>query len=220
MVQNKIKPIHIPWPGTPGSLIKTVVEDDQNPDTQVVKTSWNWATITSLSPLQIQLDGTSEPLAASPVSFVDPLALSIGSRVWVQSYGLRRYIHSVSRAQAAAWTPCTLLVSGTQSRSNDPTAWGPRVMRDAQGYVHFFGHLNPNGLSGLTGAQALIQMPIGYWPQDEQRWMGFQTGAASTPYGGFIGSGDGRLYLQIESGAARPTPTTHWCILVQPWLPQ
>lgn len=49
-----------------------------------ITNSFRWATVTSVSPLRIRLDGESEPLATSPAALA---AVQPGNRVWVQLYG-------------------------------------------------------------------------------------------------------------------------------------
>lgn len=45
---------------------------------------WEWATVTSVSPLRIRIDGDSAPLAGSPDSLVAPSNLHVNKRVWVR----------------------------------------------------------------------------------------------------------------------------------------
>lgn len=56
-------------------------------------TSFKWATVTSLFPLAIRLDGDTAPLAMVPDSLVDPTTLSIGSRVRVELTDRKCVIH-------------------------------------------------------------------------------------------------------------------------------
>ena len=47
-------------------------------------TSWNWATVTALSPLRIRLDGDPSAIPVTPDSLVDPRTLVVGDRVRVE----------------------------------------------------------------------------------------------------------------------------------------
>ena len=51
--------------------------------------SWRWATVTSIDPLRIQLDGDSQPLLSTPDSLITPTA---GQRVRVHLYNHRATI--------------------------------------------------------------------------------------------------------------------------------
>lgn len=59
-------------------------------------TSFRWATVTSIIPLRIQLDGDTGPLGMTPDSLVDPFLLVVGSRVRVELSGRKCIIHGAS----------------------------------------------------------------------------------------------------------------------------
>lgn len=61
-------------------------------------TSFKWATVTDTTPIEIQLDGDSTPLALIPDSLVDPLELSVGDRVRVELSLRKVVIHGKSQA--------------------------------------------------------------------------------------------------------------------------
>lgn len=54
--------------------------------------SFKWATVTTVTPLRIRLDGDTDPLPVTPDSLVKPANLAVGVRVWVQSYRKRVYV--------------------------------------------------------------------------------------------------------------------------------
>lgn len=57
-------------------------DSDQPLDPEEQKSTWRWATVTSLGPLRVRLDQTPDPLDSDPVNLVGPLA--VGDRVWCQ----------------------------------------------------------------------------------------------------------------------------------------
>lgn len=92
--------------------------------------SWRWATVTSVSPLAIRMDGESSPLAAVPQSLVSGLA--VGDRVWIQVAGRRVVVHGrAGGGPDGTWQPWTPTVSGwTQGNGTLDCAyarWGDLV---------------------------------------------------------------------------------------------
>lgn len=67
-----------------------------DPQAAPVSNTYRWATVTDNSPLEIQLDGDSLPLAAVPDCLMDPLALGVGDRVWTQLYGRKVIVHGAA----------------------------------------------------------------------------------------------------------------------------
>lgn len=59
-------------------------------------TSFKWGTVTGTTPLAVKLDGDSLPLALIPDSLVDPLELSVGSRVRVELSLRKVVVHGVA----------------------------------------------------------------------------------------------------------------------------
>jgi hypothetical protein len=59
-------------------------------------TSFTWATVKTVGPLSIQLDGDSAPLALIPETLIDPLELLVGSRVRVELSLRKVVIHGVA----------------------------------------------------------------------------------------------------------------------------
>lgn len=56
---------------------------------------FRWATVTSLDPLRIQLDGDATPLSADPINFAGDL--KPGARVWTVSVNRRLYLIGTAR---------------------------------------------------------------------------------------------------------------------------
>ena len=94
-------------------------------------TSFKWATVEVVSPLSIQLDGDTAPLALIPDSLVDPLELFVGARVRVELSLRKVVIHGVNdggglsgeiKAIAQATVPAGWLLANGQSllRSDYP----------------------------------------------------------------------------------------------------
>lgn len=54
--------------------------------------TFQWATITQVSPLRIRMDGESTALPITPASLVAPTVLGVGKRAWVQVHGRRPII--------------------------------------------------------------------------------------------------------------------------------
>lgn len=100
-----------------------------DPQTAPISNTYRWATVTDNSPLEIQLDGDSLPLATIPDCLCDPLTLANGDRVWTQIYGRKVVVHG---AQGGGTGPHTLpnevvvrlLPSGSgTTNSGAYTAW-------------------------------------------------------------------------------------------------
>lgn len=47
-------------------------------------TSFKWARVTGTSPIQIRVDGDTDPMALVPDTLVDPALLAVGDRVRVE----------------------------------------------------------------------------------------------------------------------------------------
>ncbi|QIG58110.1 minor tail protein [Microbacterium phage Zepp] len=63
-------------------------------------TSFKWATIKTVDPLSIQLDGDTAPLALIPDSLIDPLLLKVNDRVRVELSLRKVVIHGKSNGVA------------------------------------------------------------------------------------------------------------------------
>lgn len=91
-----------------------------------------------------------------------------------------------------------------------------QVAIDQLGMVHLRGHMNPDGFSsGSTITFATL--PTWAIPETEVRWIGFQTGDTSAPYGGYFSTSDGAMTLQVDGDSRIPYPSQHFCIIAQSW---
>lgn len=68
---------------------------------------FTWATVTSLSPLRVRIDGEEEPLDLEPDLLEAPERLTVGSRVWCQVYGRRILLLGRVGAPSGAWKSYT-----------------------------------------------------------------------------------------------------------------
>lgn len=84
-----------------------------------VVSTYRWGAVIDTSPLTVQLDGDTLPLALIPDCLCDPLSLGVGDRVWTQLYGRRVVVHG---AQGGGTGPSTL--SNEQAKRLNPTVGG------------------------------------------------------------------------------------------------
>lgn len=175
-------------------------------DREPRQSRFTWATVTQTSPLRIRPDGYAEELPLTPSNLAG--GLFVGRRVWVQMYGRRVIVHGAV-SLATSWVDCTVL-PGFAARGDQ---YRPQVMRDADGMVHFRGHMSQQGLTG-TGSTEVVQLPSGFWPSVEIRWIGFATNRFPDEIvGGWFSSTNGTLNIQTPNGP----PSSHWSLIVQPW---
>jgi hypothetical protein len=87
------------------------------------ETTFRWATVASVNPVSVRLDGDTLPLSVEPDALLDLGGLALGDRVWVQLFGLRgRRVLILGRASgnASGGDFCKAAqTSGFQSLSND-----------------------------------------------------------------------------------------------------
>lgn len=130
-------------------------------DPQAAPTSniYRWATVTDNSPLAIQLDGDSLPLATVPDCLCDPLMLANGDRVWTQVYGRKVVVHGAQGGgtgphvfpnEAAAW----LLPSG--SSSSNSAAWVDWPLANG-------GPLTATFIKRAASTRAVVDVSISGW---------------------------------------------------------
>ena len=91
-----------------------------------------------------------------------------------------------------------------------------QVAKDASGMVHLRGQMSNTGLEPLTSNTAFGVVPREFWPVAEVRWIGWVTGRASRPWGGWI-SDSGVMTIQADSRNEDPGPVSHFTIIIQPW---
>lgn len=96
-------------------------------------TSFKWATVKGLSPVSIQMDGDTAPLALIPDSLVDPQTLSVGDRVRVELSLRKVVIHGVSQGFPAPTSPHLSGEIKVVAFSTAPAGWllcqGQSVLR-------------------------------------------------------------------------------------------
>lgn len=185
------------------------------------ESKFKWGTVLQNNPIQVVLDGETEPLPLEPESIVSRITLTPYCRVWVQLVGRRVIILGPSR-QSHNWENCTLL-NGLQPRPG----YDPQVKMDTAGFVHLRGHMNPDKMANLieNGSNSIDILQVPEWAipiggSGEPRWTGYSTSYPSITYGGWIGS-SGVLTFRIDTNlsAAQRAPSAHWCILCPPWEP-
>lgn len=113
---------------------------------------------------------------------------------------------------ALTWTNVPLL-PGFAYRPGYPL----QVAIDAAGMVYLRGHMNPDGFGGTDNPVAFATLPAWAIPTSEVRWIGWQSGAASATFGGFISGDDGTMRLQVDAASRVPRPTALFCVIAQAW---
>ena len=97
------------------------------------------------------------------------------------------------------------------------SAWELQVAKDPHGMVHLRGHMANTGLTEVTEDTTIATLPREYWPEVEVRWIGYATMNAANPWGGWIRTGNGTIVIQRNPSSPDPGPTSHFCIIAQPW---
>lgn len=111
------------------------------------------------------------------------------------------------------WTDITLN-SGYAFRG---AGYNVQVAKDIFGMVHVRGHMANTGFAGASGSVTFGTLPSWAWPAFEVRWIGFQANDAGSPFGGYFATATGGLVFQVDAEARVTVPTTHFCIIAQPW---
>lgn len=133
--------------------------------------TFRWATVVNLDPLNIRLDGESQPLAATPSAL--SATYSEGQRVWVQMHGRAIIVlggangEPVPPSTDTPWTQPTLKNGWTNVAFLNPVQY--RMFHDV---VHLRGLAN-NGTDG----SAVFTLPTGFRPSGQLYFPG--TGGAS-----------------------------------------
>lgn len=136
---------------------------------------WTWATVTSINPIKVRIDGDTAALAASPDSLYKNVA--VGHRVWVQLSGHRVIIHgaggsSANTAGIVEWCAMAsapdgyLICNGVVYNISDYPILGPKLgstyggngtttfgVPDLRGRV-------PVGVGTATGAAGATNHPL------------------------------------------------------------
>ncbi len=182
-----------------------------------------WAYVITPDPLTIAKDGSSTPMPGSPSTLVPVSSLLPYTRVLVIDLNgmpvvVSRSYPASSEGVAMQWVDVEVL-DGFHVREDNPD-YRPQVLIDGSGLVDFRGQMGPEGLSNTVGAYTqILQLPDGYWPEAEVRWIGFPRSNPHSAYGGYISRADGGLYIRNDTQNNNWPPTEHWCIIVQPWKP-
>lgn len=92
------------------------------PQSERMESGWQWATVSSINPLRIRLDGDDTPLGITPDSLVKDLV--VGNRVWVQLEGRRVIVHGASASQGAVSAiPVGTVQMYAANPTNAPEGW-------------------------------------------------------------------------------------------------
>lgn len=176
--------------------------------------SFEWATVINPDPLTIQLDTDTQPLPGSPASLVPVSALLPYTRVWVQRHGNRRIVLGLAGG-GNDWVPIAM-VSGFASSAGQPL----EVKLDGSGLVDIHGRVSMTGFTASqSGAVKFGQLPDGYWPKATAYWLGSTTSFPSSPYGGWVSTSDGGVYVWVDTTNTHWPPPGDFSIVMQPWEP-
>ena len=129
---------------------------------------WRWATITSLKPLRIRLDGDSEPLLSTPDTLTP---VHLGERVRVQIYNRRATIIGTATGSALLLAAHPV---GSYYWSSDPTSpevlFGGRWERVTDKFIYAASTTHPAGSVGGSETHTLTntEMPAhgGHFKED------------------------------------------------------
>lgn len=116
-------------------------------------TTFNWATVTGISPLQIRLDGDTTPLALIPDSLVDPTEMVVGQRVRVELATRKCVVHGVANAASLQRDTGWITITNTL---------GTVYYRRLNGVTYLRGRTTPTA----TG-QTQFTLPAGFRPIDD-----------------------------------------------------
>jgi hypothetical protein len=148
----------------------------------VTDTRWMWATVTTAgAAFRIRLDGDTNPLPYTPDSLIDPLALTVGTRVRCELTDRRVVVHGRSKgggempravAIAVSGDTVTVPAGGVQRvahnniiRNDGMSLVGGRVVCPVAGWYHMYVSvlwppMTDTGRSigvGLNGGTAVAQ---------------------------------------------------------------
>lgn len=131
-------------------LVSRIDRHQQRIDEVVVT---RWATVTSLSPIEIIFDGETVPYGGKP-QVVDG-RLRVGQRVLCLLVN-RRVIIIAKVAHDTGWVPLTIVGSGTAGMSGDES---PKC-RVLDGMLYFQGGISNSGVT-TDSASNRLQLPAG-----------------------------------------------------------
>lgn len=156
------------------------------------KPVFRWVTVANLSPLQIQLDYTTAPLAAHPCSLIADL--KVGDRVWAML--INKKIVILGRATMVGPPPRIPLDSSLTwgAVATEFTIMRNGYWREIRGAIT--GNL-PTGTTAITNWWALAEEDRPFRNAFSYAYLG-----GNHP-GAFLARPDGQMALINQSGAAR-----------------
>lgn len=101
---------------------------------ETVQSTFAWATVSSINPLRVRIDGQADPLPMTP-EMIGSDGYSVGSRVWLQSFGLRRLILGGSAGSDSIIRRAGEIMSGGGVRKVSATgvSWSDRFLTMGSG---------------------------------------------------------------------------------------
>ena len=132
------------------------------PPRRLESESWHWATVTSLSPFRVRLDGEASELLAVPENLTGA-ARTVGERVWVQRYGRRLLVHGGPEVFDTGWiqTGWTL---GTGWTSESYQSWVALAYRVKNGICWVNGTAKKTSWSAMD---TIVTLPVGARPRGQ-----------------------------------------------------
>ena len=129
-------------------------------------TSFKWATIKSVGPLSIQLDGDTSPLLLIPDTLINPASLAVNDRVRVELSLRKVVIHGKANGfRDTGWIQVTSFQNGF---SANPAA--PLLVRFKNDMVKFKGQLYRATAPGVSAAVIAFVLPAGIPLPSENVW--------------------------------------------------
>lgn len=199
-----------------------------------------WATVTSVSPLQVRLDGETVPLNIKPVTLV--YGLSVGDRVWCQLNKRQLLIIKSANDERVLWANharAQFYGGGVRKATTTAISWSKRFMATGMGtnpYTAANGYFNidmpPDGTViptiGVTGGGSVTvsggMVPLAAW---QSLWyiLPFGSGAARVDANFFIASysqphdtfGPNAICLAMRNGDEGPNVVWGDGRETQPW---
>ena len=82
-------------------------------------TSFRWGTVTSISPVRIQLDGDTAAIPVTLDSLIDPLTLAVSERTLVEIAGSKRIVHGKLGGVSVTVPDASTTVKGISEHATD-----------------------------------------------------------------------------------------------------
>ena len=172
-----------------------------------VPVAYRWATVVDPSPLTIQLDGDTLPLASVPDSLVDPALLTLGDRVWVQLHGRKVIVLGSAR-------PFTYGPTGNMIRVAFTTGYGygAGVWQGLQNGVQVELHGDPTAWSSVFGSVGVTVRDAGVYALTYTMYASDSSGEIQ---GRIANITTGAVLM---AGPATPTWTSTFTVAGSAWL--